>query len=336
MKPGAVARRFAPRDLVGRLRPNAVVGCLRPSALVGGLRPSALVGGALRLVLLALALGTAQASAPSAIDDAGNRIVLERPAQRIVALAPHITEQLFAIGAGERIVGTSEHADYPPQARRIVRVASAHAVDLEAVAALAPDLIVVWGSGYGPARIEALRRLRVPVYVHEPGSLEDIATSLERLGALAGTAPAAAAVAAQLRQQIAALAGRYAQRRPVRVFFQVWPQPLTTLSGRHVLSEAIRVCGGHNVFAALAPIAPQVSIESVLAADPQLIAAAEPGARPDGALERWRRFETLSAVRAGALVTLDADRLHRQSPRMVEEIAVLCQRIDEARRALPP
>lgn len=291
---------------------------------------------ALRLAaLIALAAGTADANAASAIDDSGQRIVLERPAQRIVALAPHITEQLFAIGAGDRVVGTSEHADHPPAARRIARVASAHAVDLEAVAALAPDLIVVWGSGFSPALIEALRRLRVPVYVNEPGSLEDIATSLERLGALAGTAPAAAAAAAEFRRQIAALRARYAQQRPVRVFFQVWPQPLTTLSGRHVVSEAIRVCGGRNLFEALAPIAPQVSLEAVLAADPQLIAAAEPGGRPGAALEQWRRFEALSAVRAGALVTLDADRLHRQSPRMAEEVAVLCQRIDQARRALP-
>jgi iron complex transport system substrate-binding protein len=279
--------------------------------------------------VLALAAQRAQAEV-SAVDDGGNAITLAAPAQRIVALAPHLAEQLFAIGAGDRIVATTEHADYPPAAERIPRVARAHGVDVERVAAARPDLIVVWGSGYPPAVIESLRRLRVPVYVNEPGSLDRIASSLERLGRLTGSA-AAPAVAADFRQHIDALRGRYAGRAPVSVFYQIWQQPLMTLSGRHVMSEAIRVCGGRNVFEDLAPIAPQVSIEAVLAADPQVIATAEPGGRATSALDPWRRFGSLRAVKAGRLVTLDADKLNRHAPRMADEIAVLCERIDAAR-----
>lgn len=279
---------------------------------------------------LLYALVAPAAATVSAVDDAGATIELQRPAQRIVSLAPHITEQLFAIGAGDRIVGTTEFADYPPQAQRIARVARAHAVDLERVAAARPDLIVVWGSGYPPAVIEALRRLNVPVYVNEPGTLESIATSLERLGALTG-APGAAPAAADFRARIAALRAQYAHRPPVAVFYQIWAQPLMTLGGRHALSDAIRLCGARNVFEHLAQIAPQVSIEAVLAAAPEIIITAEPDARASGALDFWRRFPQLPAVRRGALVTLDANKINRHTPRLAHEIAVMCERIDAAR-----
>jgi iron complex transport system substrate-binding protein len=276
-------------------------------------------------------MAAAQANQVEATDDTGRRIVLAQPARRVVSLAPHITEQLFAIGAGDRIVGTTDYADYPPQAQRIERVARAHSVDLEHIALLAPDLIVVWGSGFPAATIEALKRLRVPVYVNEPGSLAGIAGSLERLGRLTA-APDAPAAAAQLRARIEALRARYAGRTPVRVFYQVWSPPLMTLSRRHVVSEAIELCGGRNVFADLAPLVPQVSVEAVLAADPDLIATAESGAKPSGALDTWRRYPTLRAVKNGQLVTLDADKLNRHTPRIAEEIAVLCERIEDARR----
>jgi iron complex transport system substrate-binding protein len=280
-------------------------------------------------LLVCAALGS-HARPVAATDDAGNRIELARPAQRIASLAPHLTEQLFAIGAGDRIVGTTDFADYPDEAKRIPRVARAHSVDLERVAALAPDLIAVWGSGFPPAVVEALRRLGAPVFVSEPRSLADIASSLERLGVLTAS-PGAGAVAAAFRARLDALRARYAARRPVTVFYQVWAQPLMTLSGQHVLNEAIRVCGGRNVFEHLAPIAPHVSVEAVLAADPEVIVAAEAGGRPTGVLESWKRFPALRAVRAGRLVTLDADRINRHTPRLLDELAVLCERIDEAR-----
>ena len=266
----------------------------------------------------------------TAVDDAGNTVTLAHPAQRIVSLAPHITEQLFAIGAGDRIVGTSEFSDYPPAAKKIPRVGRAHNVDLERVTAANPDLIVLWGSGFPPAVLEALKRLGVPVYVNEPGALESVATSLERLGVLVAQ-PLAGKVAAQFRSRIAALRAQYAARRPVAVFYQIWPAPLMTLGGRHVLSEAIRLCGGRNVFETLEPIAPQVSIEAVVAAAPEIIVTAEAGAHASGALDMWKRFSGIPAVAHGQLVTLDADRLNRATPRMVEEVALLCARIENAR-----
>jgi iron complex transport system substrate-binding protein len=215
-------------------------------------------------------------------------------------------------------------------------VARAHSVDLEAVAAAKPDLIVVWGSGFPPAVIEALRRLGVPVYVNEPGALDSIASSMQRLGELTATAPAADRAAADFRRRIADLRARYSERAPVRVFYQIWQQPLMTLSGRHVVSEAIRLCGGRNVFEALTPIAPQVSAEAVIAADPQLIVTAEPDGKAGGALDGWRRFDGVSAVKLGQLVTLDANKINRHAPRMADEIGVLCERIEAARAMLKP
>ncbi len=269
----------------------------------------------------------------SVVDDSGKAVTLPAPARRIVALAPHLTEQLFAVGAGGAIVGTTDYADYPPAANAIPRVARAHSVDLERVAALRPDLIVVWGSGFPPATLEALRRLGPPLYIAEPGTLDSIATSMERLGRLTD-APEAATAAAAFRAKITALRGRFADRAPVRVFYQIWQQPLMTLSGRHVMTEAIALCGGRNLFADLDAVAPQVSIESVVAADPQIIVTAEPEGRAGTALDGWKRFPTLSAVRLRQFATLDANKINRHSPRMADEIAMLCERIDAARGAL--
>jgi len=266
----------------------------------------------------------------SAIDDAGNTVTLAHPAQRIVSLAPHITEQLFAIGAGSLVVGTTDYADYPPAAKAIPRLARAHSVDLERIAAARPDLIVAWGTGFPPAVIEALKRLGPPVFVDEPGAIASIATSMERLGVLVGH-PEAREVAARFRARESELRAQYAGRKEVAVFYQIWSEPLMTLGGRHVVSEAIRLCGGRNVFEDLTPMAPQVSIEAVLAARPEIIVTAEADARSSSALDMWRRFPQIPAVQHHLLVTLDANRINRHTPRMLDEVAVLCARIDQAR-----
>lgn len=267
-----------------------------------------------------------------ATDDAGTEIVLAQPAQRIVSLAPHLTEQLFAIGAGHRIIATTDFADYPEAAKALPRVARAHNVDLERVAASQPDLIVIWGSGFPPATLAALRRLGAPVYVDEPSSLDGIAASMLRLGALTA-APGATDAAARFRASIGGLRSRYASRAEVSVFYQVWPQPLMTLGGRHVLSEGLRTCGARNIFERLDPIAPQVSVEAVLAADPQMIVSAEPGGVDRGSLQMWKRFRQQRAVAGGHLVTIDADRINRHTPRLADELGVLCERIEAVRRS---
>lgn len=269
-----------------------------------------------------------------AIDDSGALVRLEQPARRIVGLSPGITELLFEAGAGERVVGVSDFSDYPPQALALPRVSRAQGIDLERVAALRPDLIVAWGSGYSPALLAALRRLGVPVYVHEPRKLESIATGLERLGTLAG-APEAREAAAAFRARLDDLRAREVPGRTVRVFYQVWGDPVMTLSGAHIISEVLRVCGARNIFEDLGPLVATVDVEAVVAARPELIASSEAGGIDHGALERWRSYARIPAVANGFLVTLDGDKMDRASLRILDAAQALCEAVDRVRARVP-
>ena len=267
----------------------------------------------------------------SAVDSDGRRLELEQPAARIVSLAPHVTEQLFAAGAGARLVAVSEYSDYPEEAKRLPQVASSGGVDLERVLALKPDLVVAWRLEATAAALARLEALGVPVFYSEPRRLAQIPDSIEALGELAGTADTAQAVAASLREQLNQLKTKYGARRRVSVFYQISERPLMTLGGRQFVSDAIELCGGHNVFADSPVMAPQVNIEAVLAADPEAIitASARPSERSWQAL--WRRFPGMRAVRAENLYAVPMNEMHRHGPRAIGATALLCRDIDEAR-----
>ena len=266
----------------------------------------------------------------SVLDDTGARVTLNHPARRIVSIAPHLTEQLFAIGAGEHIVATTEYADYPAAAQRLPRVARAHHVDLEQITALRPDLIVIWGSGFPITVQAALKRLNVPLFVSEPRHLDDIADSMLRLGVLTA-APQAQAAASAFSQRLAQLRATYSQRKPLKVFYQVWPQPLMTLSGAHVVSEALTLCGGVNVFAPLAPLVPHISEEAVVLANPDVLMTAEAGGKASATLEHWQQWPRLNAVQQDALITLNADYINRHGPRILDGVEQMCQLLDKVR-----
>jgi len=267
----------------------------------------------------------------SAVDSDGRRLELAQPAARIVSLAPHVTEQLFAAGAGARLVAVSEYSDYPEEAKRLPQVASSGGVDLERVLALKPDLVVAWRLEATAAALARLEALGVPVFYSEPRRLAQIPDSIEALGELAGTADTAQAVAASLREQLNQLKTKYGARRRVSVFYQISERPLMTLGGRQFVSDAIELCGGHNVFADSPVMAPQVNIEAVLAADPEAIitASARPSERSWQAL--WRRFPGMRAVRAENLYAVPMNEMHRHGPRAIGATALLCRDIDEAR-----
>lgn len=282
-----------------------------------------------------LTLGAATATAPAqaqieVVDDAGRTVTLSSPARRIVSLAPHATELLFAVGAGSSLAGVIEHSDFPREARAIASVGSAAAFDIERIAALRPQLIVAWGSGNGAARLQHLQDLGFTVFISEPRNFETIATSLERLSILAGTASSGRAAAAQFRQQVRELQARYRHRQPVRVFYQVWRNPLMTLNNDHLVSQAMALCGGINVFGHLGQLAPTVGMEDVLLADPTVILNASGRADDDGLLI-WRRFTSATAVRLGNLYTVDADTLTRATPRIVQGTESICRTLDIAR-----
>jgi len=288
----------------------------------------------LRFAGVVISLTSAAACATiSVTDDAGATVSLAAPAQRIVSLAPHATELLYAAGAGERVVGVLSTSNWPPEAAAKPRVGDARSLDLERILALEPDLVVTWPYA-APAQVGALRARGVAVFISDPATIDGIAADLERLGALAGTTATATKRAAELRERHAGLAARHAGLRPVRVFYEIWNAPLYTIGGRHLISEAIRACGGDNVFAALALPAPGVSVEAVLAAQPQAILAGADGAVRPAWLDDWKRWPMLPAVASGNLYTVDANLLHRAGPRFVDGVEMLCATLAEARAGL--
>jgi iron complex transport system substrate-binding protein len=277
------------------------------------------------IAVLLIFFGT-KANAVSAIDSDGRRVTLAAPAQRIVSLAPHVTEQLYAAGAGAKLVAASEYSDYPEEAKRLPRVASSGAVNLEMVLALKPDLVVAWRLEATAATLARLESLGVPVFYSEPKRLAQIPDSIEALGELAGTSATAGPIARSLREELERLDRQYRQRRPVRVFYQIAERPLMTLGGGHFVSDAITLCGGRNVFADAALLAPVVNVESVLAADPEAIIA--------GAgdwLAYWRKFPGLRAMRSNNFFVVSVNEMHRHGPRAIAATERLCRHIDEAR-----
>ncbi|SFM90992.1 cobalamin-binding protein [Rugamonas rubra] len=283
-------------------------------------------------LLCALALlYTAQAGAAITVrDDDGNLVTLPKPAQRIIALAPHVTEMLFAAGGAEHIVGVVTYSDFPEAAKKIPSVGDNRQVDMERVIAMKPDLIVVWMHGSSERQIDTLRQLNIPIFHSEPQKLDGIADSLLRLGQLMGTETVAQAAAADLRRQLAALTKQYANRPPVRMFYQVWDKPLYTLNGTHIVSDAIRLCGGENIFAKLKVTAPVVSVEAVLQEDPEAIfGTAE---KNYGGVSLWKSYTTMKAVRNDNLFTLNGELLNRAGPRMVAGTAALCEKLELARQ----
>lgn len=277
-----------------------------------------------------LTCATSTHAAISVRDDDGNLVTLAKPAQRIIAMAPHVTELLFAAGGGDKIVGTVSYSDYPEAAKKLPRVGDNRLVDMERVIAMKPDLIVVWLHGSSERQIETLRQLGIPLFHSEPHTLEGIADSMLRLGQLMGTENVAQPAAAEISRQFAALARQYANRPPVRMFYQVWDKPLYTLNGSSIVSDAMRLCGGVNIFADQKVTAPVVSTEAVLQADPEAIFGTSE--KNYGGVNLWRPYATMKAVRHDNLYTLNGELLNRAGPRMVAGTTALCEKLELARQ----
>lgn len=286
-----------------------------------------------RVVLGALAVcGAISAATPVGVrDDTGQMLTLAQPARRAVTLAPHLAELVFAAGAGDRLVGVMRYSDQPAAAARLPVIGDAFAINLEAVARLAPDLLLVWRSGINPRQQQRLTTLGLPIFTSEITRVEDIADTLRRLGRLFGTEAAADAAAQRVEADWHALRRRYAGRAPVRVFYQMWHAPLMTVGRGHLIAQAISACGGVNVFGDLDTITPTVSREAAVRADPQLIVTGTDGSEP-ARLEDWLRFGQVSAVRRGHVVALDGHRLARMAPQFIAGTEALCEAIERARR----
>lgn len=256
------------------------------------------------------------------------------PAPRIVSLAPHLTEIAYAAGAGKALVGTVEYSDYPEAARSLPRVGDGWRVDFERVLALRPDVVLAWSSGTPRATIERLQALRLNVVEVPTYRLADVPAALRKVGDLAGTRTTAEPVAARFEADVHRLRQQHAGSRSVTVFVQIDDEPLFTVSGRHVISEVVELCGGRNVFADLPQIAPQIDAEAVLARDPQVILSTDDTIADPRA--QWLRWPQLAAVRHGTIYAMPSDTVARASPRLVQGVESVCGALDDARRRLEP
>ncbi|MDX1253245.1 MAG: cobalamin-binding protein [Gammaproteobacteria bacterium] len=287
------------------------------------------------LLLFLFPLYMPVAAAITVKDDTGATVTLSAPARRIVSLAPHNTENLFAAGAGAYVVGVVSYSDHPPEASRIRRVGDGNNLDLEAIVALRPDLVVAWGSGNSKPQIDKLRQLGLKIFASEPRRLDDIPANIEALGQLAGTITVARQSAAAFRAEYARLRDEYAERRPVKVFFQISSRPLMTVNGTHLISNAMKLCGGDNIFADIPTLAPEVSREAVLAADPDTIIVNQTGEKRAPWLDEWRRFPQLQAVKKrGRLYAVRPDLIARPTPRILEGARLICEHLDQVRKTL--
>ncbi len=295
----------------------------------------------LAAAVVALVCAASAYAAVTVDDDGGRPVTLSRPPTRIVTLAPSLTELVFAAGAGAAIVGTTAFSDFPEAATRIARIGDASRLDVERVLALKPDLVLVWQRGNLGREIEQIEAAGVPLFRLEPRRLDELPRAIERLGALLGHDDDAKRNATAMRGALARLRQAHERAAPVRVFYQVWQSPLLTINGKHLIADVIALCGGVNVFSEVGPLVPSVSIEAVVAADPEAIVTAnEEGGRAPAwrraalqpSLAAWRRHPRLTAVRGGWLFALNGDLISRQGPRIVLGAEAMCAALDEVRR----
>lgn len=289
----------------------------------------------LKYFLLLLLSSAATAGTITVEDFIGRTVTLAAPANRIVALAPHIVENLYSAGAGEKIVGVVSYSNYPLEAKQLKQVGSYNAFSVETIASLKPDLIVMWGSGNGMQALQKLKALDIPVFVSEPRLLSDIPRDIRLLGELAGTLKTAEAQAVHIEQAFADLATQFASKEKLTVFYQVWNNPLQTLNGEHLISQVIELCGGKNIFWDTKNLAPKINIESVLLRNPDTIVASGMSQTRPGWLDEWLAYPSLQAVKNNALFFVDADYLQRPTARVVTGAESVCHQLDSVRQAAP-
>jgi len=264
-------------------------------------------------------------TASTVYDDTGQPVALPAPPRRIVSLAPGATEMLFAAGAGDRLIATVDYSDEPAAAKRVPRIGDVTAVDIERLVALHPDLVIVWPGGGNPAQIERIAQLGIPIYRQQVNRLADLPVSLRRLGALAADRSIAERAARTLEAQLARVAREYGGRKQPTVLLEVWNRPIYTVGGRHLMSDALTLCGARNVFGDLKELGPVIDTEAVIARDPDFIVAAAPPGEGANWVAEWRRFPSLSAVRSGRLIAFEDQRLSRLGPSVVPATEALCK-----------
>ncbi|AHI28912.1 ABC transporter substrate-binding protein [Marinobacter similis] len=289
---------------------------------------------ALMMALMLLA-GRVSAQSEVCVNDAlDQQLCLASPAERVVSLSPGATELLFSAGAGDRVVAVSAWSDYPPEAEALPQVGDSNRLDLEAIVALQPDLVVAWIDGNSRAQLEKLSAIGINVFWLAPRRFDDIAQAVEQLARLTGQPELGQQQAAEFRRGLSELQSEFVDARPIRVFFQIWDQPLMTVNREELISKAITLCGGVNVFADLPRLVPRVSAEAVVMANPDAILTSGQDSSDLSGLARWQQFPELTAVKNDNLFIEPPSLLARPTFRMLDGTRHLCRTLERARASL--
>ena len=249
--------------------------------------------------------------------------------QRIVSLAPNLTELLYTVGAGDKLVGVSAWSDYPRDVLKLPVMGDAFTVDQEQLALAKPDLLLVWESGTPAHVVDELRSIGYNVAAIKTRSLDDVAEAILAIGDLTGHVDEAATAAKQYRAELQALKNQYEGREPIRVFYQVAARPLYTVNSEHYISELISVCGGDNIFEDLSELAPTIDVESVVDRDPEVMLASTDAG--DDAFVEWERWPDMAAIRLGNQFLLPADEIGRATTRVIVAGSAMCLALQQAR-----
>lgn len=284
--------------------------------------------------VLSLLIVSQAKSAIEIVDDTGALVRLDQAAERIISLAPSLTELLFASGAGDKVVGVVEYSDFPPEANSLPIVGRFDLLDIEKILKLEPDLVVAWQTGNPRASVLRLKQLGITVYIAEPKTLHTITEHIANLAILSGTESIAASAINHFKTTHNELLNLFSQKKPITTFYQVWDTPLITSGGNELINDIINLCGGQNIFAELQIVAPKVSEESVLARNPDIIIASGMDIERPEWLDNWRQWPTLSAVEKSNLYFIPPDLLQRHTPRALLGAQRMCVQIDNARESL--
>ena len=268
------------------------------------------------------------------IDDEGNLVRLEKPAERIISLAPSLTELVYAAGAGSRLIGVVEYSDYPASADSLPVVGRFDGLDIERILELKPDLIVAWQSGNPKSSITQLKNLNLKVYVAEPKNLSSIASHIEKLSVLTGTGSRAQIAIQEFDSIYGELKRRYNNKSKVKVFYQLWDRPIITVGGNELINDIIELCGGENIFGDLPQLAPKIDQESVLIRNPKVIVASGSSTERPQWLDEWKLWPQLTAVAEENLYFIIPELLQRHTPRALLGTRQMCEYIDQARKAI--
>ena len=265
------------------------------------------------------------------VDDLERRVCLSSPAKRVISVAPGTTELVFTAGADTRVIAIDDHSNYPETVQSLPRVGGYPNTSVEAILAMKPDLIVAWSGGNDSRKSAQLEQVGLNVFYSDPMDFDGIASVVRRLGTLMGTEQVAEENADNYYQRYLSLQEKYQQAEPVRVFFEIWDNPLMTVNGGQIISHSIELCGGVNVFADARPRVPQVSIEAVLAQNPEAIVSSQIVQNNHDIYSRWQRYQQIYAVKHDFLFTVEGDLITRPTFRTLDGAEILCQQLQSVR-----